>query len=512
MILPPCPHSRPLFSPAYHNTASGLDAAAAMNIMSFIKELATEDKLIVCATIHQPSTAIYNMFDTVMVLSAGRVAYAGDGGELVSHFQNLGFQFPSNTNPADWVLECVNHEFTDEAQVTRALDAWESDPRSKIKDSPAIQEASVTLETAGLLRQTGILIKRHGKLTVADPTLYLGRAVMFIVMTAFFSVVYIDTRTRSQDQAMPKLFLMMWCTGVPTNLAVVAVLAYSAEFTAIKREHKNGMVRPVPFLLANLILQLPAMVFLSLCGVSIGGYAVAAWNPGGFALVVVVFALILWAFECIAQLCSVFSSNPLLGMLAFMLFWFVSFLFAGVMVAEKSVVWPFRILPTILPLKWGLRSMAYLEYTGTSFEGATLCPEASTPGCLYHGSALPGWACAWSPAERPCVGVEGWQVLDSIGVTFESISSRNSVLGDALIVLAIGVTFKVLFTALFLYKASRATKLDVPRAGAGRPGKGNGQGERDTFGFKGSGSAQAADTHFGDVGPRWARHATIAKD
>jgi len=44
---------------------SGLDAAAAMNIMTFIKELAAEENLIVCATIHQPSTTIYNMFDQV---------------------------------------------------------------------------------------------------------------------------------------------------------------------------------------------------------------------------------------------------------------------------------------------------------------------------------------------------------------------------------------------------------------------------------------------------------------
>lgn len=70
---------------------------------------------------------------------------------------------------ADWVLECVNHEFTDLARVDRVLDAWEQDPRSVVKDTHAIAAASVTQSGAGLVAQTIILFRRHGKLTVVDP-------------------------------------------------------------------------------------------------------------------------------------------------------------------------------------------------------------------------------------------------------------------------------------------------------------------------------------------------------
>lgn len=45
-----------------------------------------------------------------------------------------------------------------------------------------------------------------------------------------------STRNRTQEQATPKLFLLMWHVGVPTNLAIIGVYAFNSEFFAIKRE------------------------------------------------------------------------------------------------------------------------------------------------------------------------------------------------------------------------------------------------------------------------------------
>mmetsp|Transcript_38590 Transcript_38590/g.89093 ORF Transcript_38590/g.89093 Transcript_38590/m.89093 type:complete len:123 (+) Transcript_38590:404-772(+) len=49
----------------------------------------------------------------------------------------------------------------------------------------------------------------------------------------------------------------IWFIGVPCNLAVIAVWAYNAEFKAIRREMKNGMVSPMAYVIANSLLQLP---------------------------------------------------------------------------------------------------------------------------------------------------------------------------------------------------------------------------------------------------------------
>ena len=56
---------------------SGLDAAAATSIMKFFKDLSVNLNIIIIATIHQPSTKVYNGFDSCMVLTGGESAYYG---------------------------------------------------------------------------------------------------------------------------------------------------------------------------------------------------------------------------------------------------------------------------------------------------------------------------------------------------------------------------------------------------------------------------------------------------
>merc|ERR1719230_2271703 len=56
---------------------SGLDAAAAANITTFLQDLARSQDVIIACTIHQPSAKIFKGFDRLLLLSDGRVAYSG---------------------------------------------------------------------------------------------------------------------------------------------------------------------------------------------------------------------------------------------------------------------------------------------------------------------------------------------------------------------------------------------------------------------------------------------------
>ena len=85
---------------------TGLDAAAAENIMQEIVQMARSENLIILCTIHQPSTKVYNGFDQVMILSKGREAFAGDVHEAIPYFESIGFPCPSNTNPAEVCRDC----------------------------------------------------------------------------------------------------------------------------------------------------------------------------------------------------------------------------------------------------------------------------------------------------------------------------------------------------------------------------------------------------------------------
>jgi len=249
-------------------------------------------------------------------------------------------------------------------------------------------------------------------------------------------VVYVHTREREQEQAFNKMFLALWFIGVPANLAVVATFSLNFEFAAVKRDVKEGSYNLCAYILSNTIMQVPMMFVLSICAMSVGAYGIAAWQAANYAPMILVFAVTLWSFECVAQFFSVVHHNPLIGMLGFMQFWFAAFLFSGLMVPEEDVIWPLRALNKVSPLKYCARSMAYLEFHGTKWRGAEL--DASDPR---------GFKCPGIPALE-CFGLTGSQVLDSLGMNFKSISSKDTVVEDVAIMLAVALFFKCLFAMI----------------------------------------------------------------
>ena len=184
---------------------SGLDAASAAKTMLFMKQLAKRDNLIIITTIHQPSTAVFNGFDQVMILSQGREAYVGDATKSVEWFASQGHPIPANTNPADHCLDLVNADFTPQEGVKRLLDAWEENGKTKGPISIAVSSRDEKVDAhrgdyrVSLFRQTQVMIRRHGWLALRDPTLYLGRCMMMFISCFFFAVVYIKSRNHDQD-------------------------------------------------------------------------------------------------------------------------------------------------------------------------------------------------------------------------------------------------------------------------------------------------------------------------
>lgn len=90
---------------------SGLDSAASWEVLSFLKGVAKRNRLIVIASIHQPSASTFNLFDKLLLLSAGKPHYFGPVSAVSSHYASLGHELPLHENPAEFLLELVNVDF-----------------------------------------------------------------------------------------------------------------------------------------------------------------------------------------------------------------------------------------------------------------------------------------------------------------------------------------------------------------------------------------------------------------
>lgn len=87
---------------------SGLDSETALIVTSLLRRVATAGKKAIISTIHQPSSAVYFSFDSLVVLSHGSMVYTGPPRAAIDYFASLGdhprFRCPQYHNPADWLI------------------------------------------------------------------------------------------------------------------------------------------------------------------------------------------------------------------------------------------------------------------------------------------------------------------------------------------------------------------------------------------------------------------------
>lgn len=143
---------------------SGLDSAASFEVISYLKTVARRSnvrlkprpssttltfvltgnpQLVVVASIHQPSTSTFNLFDKLLLLSGGKTHYFGAVERVVPYYESMGMPMPLQVNPAEHLLEVVNVDFVkDKRQAAGRLEAmhqsWnESGPARDLKMSIA---------------------------------------------------------------------------------------------------------------------------------------------------------------------------------------------------------------------------------------------------------------------------------------------------------------------------------------------------------------------------------------
>lgn len=79
----------------------GLDSSSSAYCVQMLNNLAREGRTIIC-TIHQPSAAIYDIFDQVYVMAEGYCVYKGSPANTLSYLSSNGLNCPVYHNVADF--------------------------------------------------------------------------------------------------------------------------------------------------------------------------------------------------------------------------------------------------------------------------------------------------------------------------------------------------------------------------------------------------------------------------
>lgn len=116
---------------------SGLDSAAALQLVRNVRKIATTSNLPVLMSLHQPATQIFMMFDRVVFLSAGEIVYSGFPHQLMHNLNRLGFSsIDENMAPSDLLISLLSfdNKSTEVDFLYHNISEDDYDTRSDISD------------------------------------------------------------------------------------------------------------------------------------------------------------------------------------------------------------------------------------------------------------------------------------------------------------------------------------------------------------------------------------------
>ena len=81
----------------------GLDSLSAVQLCQVPKKVANAGASVLF-TIHEPSSEIFNSFNSLIFMNAGHVMFQGPTNNVPAYFGEWGHPNPPHYNPADWIM------------------------------------------------------------------------------------------------------------------------------------------------------------------------------------------------------------------------------------------------------------------------------------------------------------------------------------------------------------------------------------------------------------------------
>lgn len=253
---------------------TGLDATSAFQVVRTLKRLAARGRTVV-ATIHQPRSEIWGLFDRIVLLSGGRPLYAGRVGGVLEHFKGLGWPLREHENPADFLVDLAAVDYRsaraeDEsrARIAVLVERWREAEGKVLAEGDGggggvgkgvcDQGGGKKLQSGpGLGREIAVLTRRGLKITFRDPMGIAGALFEAIIMGViagwiFFGVNKSLSGIRTREAAL----------YIAASLQGYLILLFETyriceiDIKLFDRERGEGVVSTVGFLISRRIARL----------------------------------------------------------------------------------------------------------------------------------------------------------------------------------------------------------------------------------------------------------------
>ncbi|KAE9324485.1 ABC transporter G family member 36 [Phytophthora fragariae] len=259
---------------------SGLDARAAKVIMDGVRKVANTGRTILC-TIHQPSTEVFQLFDSLLLLKkGGETVFFGDCQHLVAYFESIPQvpRIPVDYNPATWMLEVigagVDHSANIDVDFVQVFNA--SSLKTAMDENLGMQGVTVPApgqdelcftnkRAASSLTQAYMVTQRFFRMYWRVPTYNWTRFVVYTAMGLLFGLVFVGADYKSYQEVNSGLG-MIFCTTAFLGIVSLnsAIPVTSEERASFYRELASQTYNSVWYFLGFTLAEIPYVLVSSL--------------------------------------------------------------------------------------------------------------------------------------------------------------------------------------------------------------------------------------------------------
>eukprot|EP00948_MAST-09A_sp_MAST-9A-sp1_P001729 g1729.t1 len=328
---------------------SGLDSRGAKMVIDVIRKIADEGRTII-TTIHQPSTAVFQTFDNLVLMGAGgNLMYMGKIGEnscdLINYFEKLSDDIPTcppNFNPSTWALTLVGQ------RKQELLTSWQNSKHreeslQKIKNlvesnlkpltglnQSRIQYAPTSFQLSELLKRTYIIYSRV-------PGYSITRNVGLLFFSLILGGLFYQLQWNSISAIVSGVAVLLIQATQNALLNYAPTISFNSEARPLfYKEVLSGLYRKRVYSLTQTLVEIPLLILQTL--------------------------LCSWVFYFLVGFPA--NGNPRFDATSFFLFWFINFELCFVFINFAQLLSAACETPAVAQLIGGLILPIMIQVSG----------------------------------------------------------------------------------------------------------------------------------------------------
>ncbi|CAG8488487.1 3337_t:CDS:2, partial [Scutellospora calospora] len=402
---------------------TGLDSAAAYNVMKSIVLMAQRHKLTVIASIHQPSTETYSLFDKLCLIDRGHMIYFGKRKNATSYFESLGHVCPQYSNPADHFLRVINFDFIlNKTETEKCINNFINSYNQSEENSSTLTEiCSITKSfnnsnfssysfqstrryARSFFVQTWFLTKRSFKNAMCNILMFWIRAVMYICLALLMGSIWWQIGF-SQKDIQDRFSAHFFSINFLSFMSIAGIPGFLEERLLFQRERGNNFYSVGSYVLANTIISIPFVMIIT-TSFAVFAYPMIGLNGGATNATIYYVLLFLAVYVSESMVVFISSIIPIfVASLAIVAFSNGFFVMVEGFLRNNEIPIYLKWAHYIDYQKWAFEGIIQNEFIGLTFD----CDKISNNPVQYH--------CIYGDLTGNKGNFTGKDVLDSYGYT-----------------------------------------------------------------------------------------------